>query len=458
MTSIKGAFMERDFDFDLFTIGGGSGGVRASGFAAKFGARVGIAEAQYLGGTCVNAGCIPKKIMSYAAAFQHKFDDAQGYGWHGKKMAFDWEQLMQAKDREIARLRDNYRNLLANAGVTIFDAHAVIEGPNTLRINGKKITARHILIATGGKPLLPTLPGIEHAISSDDFFKLTALPKRAVVVGGSYIAVELASILNSLGSQVTVVHRSEQILRGMDHELGEALMVEMRKKGVVFQLNTQVKAITQSKQIKQVRLSDGTSLEAECVLFATGRAPNTEGLGLAEVGINTKDNGAIIVDEQFQTNIPSIKAIGDVIDRVTLTPVALEEGMVVAKRLFNYKQESMSYDIIPTAVFTHPSVATVGFSESAAKDKFEEIRVFKSAFTSLKNTISANDERTFMKVIVDVATDKVLGMHMVGLDAGEIIQGFAAALQCGITKQQLDATLGIHPTLAEEFVTMRQPV
>jgi glutathione reductase (NADPH) len=450
--------MAQEFDFDLFTIGGGSGGVRASRFAAGFGARVAIAEERYLGGTCVNVGCIPKKLMSHAAHFAEEFQEAKGFGWTVGERTFDWPTLIAAKDREIQRLNGIYRNLLTKPGVTVFDARATIEDAHTVRVDGKLITARHILVATGGWPTLPDLPGIEHAISSNEFFSLPALPARTIVVGGGYIAVELASILNGLGSAVTVVHRGERLLRSMDHELGEVLAKEMQKKGVTISLNTEIKQIVQQAEGKQVTLDNGQTLLVDCVLFATGRQANTAGLGLDKAGVAVKDNGAIIVDDNFQTNVDSITAIGDVIDRVELTPVALAEGMIVAKRLFDQPYETMSYDAIATAVFSHPNVATVGLSEADAREKYGELRLFKSDFKGLKHTLSGSDERTFMKIVVDAQSDVVVGMHMVGPEAGEIIQGFAAALQCGITKKMLDRTIGVHPTAAEEFVTMRTPV
>lgn len=450
--------MSREFDYDLFTIGGGSGGVRASRFAAGFGARVAIAEEKYLGGTCVNVGCIPKKLMSYAAHVHQEFTDAKGFGWTVGESSFDWGALIKAKDQEIARLNGIYLNLLTKSDVTIFDTRATIEDAHTVRVGNKTVTARHILVATGGWPVLPEIPGVEHAITSNEFFHLKALPKRAVVVGGGYIAVELASILNGLGSQVTLVHRGGRLLRGMDHELGEFLLKEMQKKGVTISLETNIAKITKKGVAKAVTLDNGDTVTADCILFATGRAANTKGLGLEKAGVHLHKNGAIVVDDHFQTNVPSITAIGDVIDRVQLTPVALAEGMVVAKRLFDYKNEEMSYDNIPTAVFSHPNVATVGLSEEQAREQYEQVRLFKSEYRALKHTLSGSDERTFMKIIVDAKTDVVLGMHMVGADAGEIIQGFAAAMQCGITKKVLDRTIGIHPTSAEEFVTMRTSV
>lgn len=449
------------YDYDLFTIGGGSGGVRASRFASQYGARVAIAESKDLGGTCVNVGCIPKKLMSYSAHFHQDFADAAGFGWSVGESRFDWSALIAAKDREIARLNGIYRKILDGAKVDIVEGYAVIEDAHTVSVNGKRYTAAHILVATGGRPSVPDIPGKQLGIVSDDFFHLNALPKRAVVLGGGYIAVELASILNGLGSEVTLVYRGQHLLRGMDAELGVFLAEEMRKKGmtILFENNIEAIAATADAQgAKRVTLSDGQTLDADCVLFATGRHANTAGLGLERAGVTLTDKGAVKVDHNFVSDTPSIHAIGDVIDRVALTPVALAEGMVVAARLFNSGAREMSYANIPTAVFSHPNVGTVGLSEEDARKQFGQLRIFKSEFKALKHTLSGNSERTFMKLVVDAQSDRVLGLHMVGADAGEIVQGFAVALQCGATKAQFDATIGIHPTSAEEFVTMRTPV
>jgi len=446
------------YDYDLFTIGGGSGGVRASRFASQYGARVAIAESKDLGGTCVNVGCIPKKLMSYSAHFHQDFADAAGFGWTVGQSSFDWQALIASKDKEIARLNGIYRKILDGAKVDIVDGYATIEDAHTVSVNGRRYTAAHILIATGGHPTVSEIPGKELGIVSDDFFHLSAMPKRSVVLGGGYIAVELASILNGLGSEVTLVYRGKHLLRGMDSELGVFLAQEMSKKGMKILFENNIEAIKASGDAKQLTLSDGTHIEADCVLFATGRHANTAGLGLAQAGVALTDKGAIKVDDNFVSSVASIHAIGDVIDRVALTPVALAEGMVVAARLFNQGGRAMSYANIPTAVFSHPNVGTVGLSEEEARKQVGDVRIFKSEFKALKHTLSGNSERTFMKLVVDAQTDRVLGVHMVGADAGEIVQGFAVALQCGATKAQFDATIGIHPTSAEEFVTMRTPV
>lgn len=454
----------QQFDYDLFTIGAGSGGVRASRFAAGYGARVALAEQQYLGGTCVNVGCIPKKLMSYAAHVHQEMEDAAGFGWTIGARAFDWNALRDAKDREIARLNESYRRLLSNAGVTLLEQRATLVDGHTVNVDGKHITARHILIATGGTPVMPDVPGSGHALSSDGFFAMPGLPARAVVVGGGYIAVELASILNGLGSQVTLLYRGERLLRGMDAELGMTLAREMQKKGITVRLQTQVTAIAAQHGGKLVSLNDATAFSTDCILFATGRRANTDGLGLAQAGIVQSANGAIAVDAGFRTNLASVLAIGDVIGdvngRMQLTPVALAEGMQVAAQLFDKewreRQRPFSYRHIPTAVFSHPNVATVGWSEEQARAEHAAVRIFKSEFKPLRHTLSGSDERVFMKLVVDAESDLVLGMHMVGAEAGEILQGFAAALQCGISKKMLDRTIGLHPTTAEEFVTMRQ--
>ncbi|MGZ5884355.1 MAG: glutathione-disulfide reductase [Burkholderiaceae bacterium] len=446
------------YDYDLFTIGGGSGGVRASRFASQYGAKVALAEKSDLGGTCVNLGCIPKKLMSYAAHYHGDFADAAGFGWQLGEATFEWVTLIASKDREIARLNGVYRSTLQKAGVEVIEGHATIEDAHTVVVNGRRITARHILIATGGRPTPPTFPGCEHGITSDEFFHLHALPQRAVIAGGGYIAVELASILNGLGSKVTLIHRGNQLLRTMDHDLGTVLATEMSKKGVDIVFDTVIESMTVEGEVRRVQLSGGKTIDAECVLFATGRHANTAALGLERVGVMTRENGSIVVDEHFKSSVDSIFAIGDVIERVALTPVALAEGMMVADNLFHKGERRMSYENIPTAVFSHPNVATVGMTEEEARKQYGVVTIFKSEFKALKHTLSGSTERTFMKLVVDADSDRVLGLHMVGADAGELVQGFAVALQCHATKAQFDATIGIHPTVAEEFVTMRTPV
>ncbi|HEX9390656.1 MAG TPA: glutathione-disulfide reductase [Usitatibacteraceae bacterium] len=447
-----------DYQYDLFTIGGGSAGVRASRMSARLGARVAVAESTYLGGTCVNVGCIPKKLFAYAAHVHEDVEDAAGFGWRIAAPAFDWPTLRANKDTEIARLNQVYESLLLDAGVEILRGRATLLDAHTVSINGRQITAKHILIATGGWPVKPDIPGAEYAITSNEFFHLETLPKRVLVYGGGYIAVELASIFNGLGAATSLVYRGERLLKNFDADLGTILEIEMVKKGVNLHLRSSMERIDRHGDVCRVQLGGGERLEVDCVLFATGRAPHTAGLGLEAAGVVLNESGAIKVDAKFRSNVPSINAIGDCTDTLALTPVALAEGMVVADRLFNDGRRSIGYENIPTTIFSHPNVGTVGLSEEAARQRYEDVKIFKSNFRALKHTLSGRQERTFMKLVVDVASDRVLGVHMVGADAGEIIQGFAVALNCGATKAQFDATIGIHPTAAEEFVTMREPV
>ena len=447
-----------EYDYDLFTIGAGSGGVRASRMSAALGARVAIAEERYFGGTCVNVGCIPKKLFAYAAHYAEDFEDAAGFGWAASKPAFDWPTLVANKDKEIARLNGIYERLLTSAGVTVFKARAEVVDAHTVEVEGRRIRARHILVATGGWPVVPEIPGKEHAITSNEAFHLPRLPKRAVVVGGGYIALEFASIFNGLGVETILSYRGDCLLKVFDNDLGAFLAAEMAKKGVRVCLRSHIQQIERRGETLLCRLSDGDTIETDLVMYATGRSPNTAGLGLERAGVEMAANGAVIVDENFQTNVPSVHAVGDVIHKVQLTPVALAEGMVVADRLFGSGQRRMDYRFVPTAVFSNPNVATVGLSEAQARREYEEVAIYKSTFTPLKHRLSGRNELTFMKLVVDKRSDRVLGVHMVGADAGEIVQGFAVALVCGATKAQFDATIGIHPTAAEELVTMREPV
>ncbi len=445
------------FDYDLFTLGAGSGGVRASRYAANFGARAAIAEERYLGGTCVNVGCIPKKLFAYAAHYRDEFQDARGYGWSVTPPAFNWATLLANKDREIARLNGAYEKILKSAGVEIFRARATLVDAHTVAVAGRNITARHILIATGGWPVKPALPGAELAFTSNEAFHLDPLPRRIVIVGGGYIAVEFASIFHGLGVDTTLLYRGERLLKLFDADLGNFLGEQMQAKGIRILLQQNIVSIARAASL-QSALTDGRVLESDGVMLAMGRAPNARGLGLEAAGVKLSDQGAIMIDKNFQTSVPSIHAIGDVTDRILLTPVALAEGMVVADRLFGKNARSVSYDNIATAIFSNPNVATVGLSEADARNRGLEVAIFKSRFTSLKHTLTGSEEKVFMKLVVDRRTDRVLGVHMAGPDAGEIIQGFAVALNCGATKRQFDATIGIHPTMAEEFVTMRDAV
>ena len=444
------------FDYDLFTIGAGSGGVRASRFAANFGAHVGIAEARYLGGTCVNVGCIPKKLFAYAAHYRDDFADARSYGWTAPSASFDWATLVANKDREIARLNGIYEKALTTAGVEIFHARATLVDAHTVSVAERNITARHILIATGGWPVKPDIPGAALGFTSNEAFSLSTLPQRILIVGGGYIAVEFASIFHGLGVDTTLIYRGESLLKSFDAELGAFLGEQMQAKGIHLRLTQNIASIERGEPLK-ITLADGNILESDAVMFATGRAPALDGLGLEHTGVKLSDKGAVSVDENFQTNVPSLHAIGDVTDRVLLTPVALAEGMRVADHLFGNNSRRISYDNIPTAVFSNPNVGTVGLSESQARGRGLDIAIYKSRYTALKHTLTSSGEKVFMKLVVDKRSDRVLGVHMVGPDAGEIIQGFAVALNSGATKRQFDATIGIHPTMAEEFVTMREP-
>jgi len=445
------------YDYDLFTIGAGSGGVRAARWAAGFGARVAIAEERYLGGTCVNVGCIPKKLLSYAAHFHDDFEDAASYGWQSADTRFNWPALIANKDREIARLNGVYERILRASGVDILHARARIADPHTIEVDGRRISTAHILVATGGWPVKPDIAGAELGFTSNEAFHLAQMPARVVIVGGGYIAVEFASIFNGLGVDTTLVYRSERLLRSFDADLGRFLGEQMAAKGVRILYNRNIVSLSRAAAYA-VTLSDGSTLETDGVMLATGRAPNTRNLGLEEAGVKLRENGAVVVDEQFQSSVPSIHAIGDAIDRVLLTPVALAEGMAVAERLFNPRSRVVNYENIPTTIFSHPNVGTVGLSEFEARRRGVDIVIYRSTFTPLKHTLTGRNEKVLMKLVVDRANDRVLGVHMVGPEAGEIIQGFAVALNCGVTKRQLDATIGIHPTTAEEFVTLREPV
>jgi glutathione reductase (NADPH) len=451
------------FDFDLIVIGGGSGGVRAARMAAQRGARVALAEVAAMGGTCVNVGCIPKKLYSYAAHYAESFEESHGFGWVGQAPTLDWDALKANRTREITRLNGVYLQLLKSAGVQLLEDWATLTGKHTVEVGGQSYSAKNILIATGGTPTVPEVPGREHVITSNEIFELSPFPKRLLVVGGGYIACEFASIFNGLGAQVTQAYRGAQVLRGFDDEVRAFIAAEMGKAGVNLQLNTDIAAITKTADGLQVDMkSGGASVVMDAVLYATGREPLTGGLGLDAAGVAVNEAGAIQVNAHYQTSVPSIYAVGDVTARLQLTPVALAEAMVVVDHLFGpaagKKPRRMSYDFIPTAVFTHPNIGTVGYSEAEAREKFGQISVYRSDFKALRHTLSGSTERTLMKLLVEDATDRVVGLHMVGADAGEVVQGFAVAMKAGATKAMFDSTIGIHPTAAEEFVTMREPV
>ncbi|GAB4177442.1 MAG: glutathione-disulfide reductase [Thalassobaculales bacterium] len=443
------------FDYDLFVIGAGSGGVRASRIAARLGARVAVAEEYRYGGTCVIRGCVPKKLLSYAAHMREEFEDAAGFGWTVPPASHDWATLIANKDREIARLEGIYRGLLSNAGVTLYEGRARIAGANTVEVGGRRITAEHILVATGGRPEMLPVPGIEHAISSNEAFHLAALPRRVAVVGSGYIAVEFAGIFNGLGAQTMLVYRADRPLRGFDEDVRTVLAEEMAKKGVVLRPHTTVERIERLPQGLRLTLGRGEPIEVDAVMYATGRSPNTADLGLESVGVHLNKKGAIAVDEYSHTTAPGIHAVGDVTDRIALTPVALGEGQALATTLFGGRKVAFDHADVASAVFSQPNVATVGLSEERARRERGEIDVYATRFRPLKHTLSGRDERSFMKLVVDRRSDRVLGCHMVGADAPEIIQGLAIAVKMGATKAQFDATVGIHPTAAEEFVTLR---
>ena len=448
-----------DYDFDLFVIGAGSGGVRAARVASGYCAKVAIAEESRVGGTCVIRGCVPKKLLVYGAHFAEDFEDASAYGWTlAGEPSFSWKTLIANKDKEIERLNGIYKKLLAGSNIELFENRAVLKDAHTIAVGDKTVTADRILIAVGGTPTLPDIPGIEHAISSNEAFHLEDLPKRIAVVGGGYIAVEFAGIFAGLGAETSLIYRGDLFLRGFDQEVREFTAEEVAKKNISLRFNNNIEKIDkQADGSLLAYLTDGSILEADTIMYATGRVPNVMDLGLENVSVEQKTSGAIVVNDQFQTAEPSVYAIGDVIDRVQLTPVALAEGMALVRNLYAGKNQQVDYDLIATAVFCQPNIGTVGLSEEKSRELYENVDVYKSTFRAMKHTISGSDEKTFMKMLVDRDSDKVLGVHMVGPDAGEIIQGIAVALKAGATKAVFDSTIGIHPTAAEEFVTMREP-
>lgn len=447
------------YDVDLFVIGAGSGGVRAARMVAGHGAKVAIVEDLYFGGTCVNVGCVPKKLYVYASQFSESFSGAAGFGWNVEAAPiFDWSTLVKNKTKEITRLQSVYNNLLQNSGVQVVNGRGTIVDAHTVKVGDKIYTAERILVATGGWPFVPDIEGKEHIVTSNEIFNLPVLPKRMVIVGGGYIAVEFAGIMHGLGVEVTILERGEKILRGFDEDVRDFLVAEMIKKGIKFMPNTYVDCVEQLGASFTVHTAAGETVATDLVMYATGRVPNTKNLGLENVSVALDSKGAIIVNQDYQTNVPSIYALGDVTNRVNLTPVATAEGMFLANKLYANKTGVVDYENIPTAVFSQPNIGTVGLTEAQAREKFNDIDVYKTDFKAMKNTLSGSSERTLMKMLVVRSTDKVVGMHMVGSDAGEIIQGFAVAIRAGATKAIFDSTIGIHPTAAEEFVTMRKPV
>ena len=427
--------------------------MRASRVCATLGARVALAESGRFGGTCVNVGCIPKKLFSYAAHFRDDLKDAADFGWSVAEPTFDWDKLVANKDREIDRLNGIYERILVNAGVSIFRDRAVVVDPHSVSLAGKTFSAKHILVATGSWPQLPDIPGKELGITSNEAFSLENLPRRVLIVGGGYIAVEFASIFNGLGVQTTLAYRGTQLLRGFDADLGQRLAEEMGRKGVTILL---AKNPVKIEKGLKVTFQDGSSGEFDLVMFATGRHPNKSGLGLEAAGVKLAADGAIAVDEYSKSSVDSIHAIGDVTNRLNLTPVATSEGMALAKTLFGGKPSPVDHENVPTAVFSNPNIGTVGLSEATARERFGKVDIYKTAFRSLKHTMGASEEKIFMKLVVDAASQRVVGAHMLGPDAGEVIQGIAIAVKLGATKAQFDATIGIHPTAADEFVTMRE--
>lgn len=450
--------MDSGFDFDLFVIGAGSGGVRAARVAARLGARVAIAEDSRLGGTCVNLGCVPKKLLVYASGFSRDFEDAAGFGWTVGERRFDWPELIRRKDAELERLNRHYAKLLEGSGVEIIRGRARLTGPHHIEVAGRALRARHVLVATGSRPVVPELPGAELGVVSDHLFQLQQLPRRVLIVGGGYVAVEFAGIFHGMGSEVAVSCRADRLLRGFDADVREFVTQAMRGQGIDLRCESHVQGLVRAGTALRAQLAEGGELEADLVLFATGRAPNTHGLGLEALGVTLDAHGAIVVDEFGRSTVPSIHAVGDVIGGLGLTPSAIAEGQALAERLFDGRTRPVDLSGVPSAVFGHPELASVGLTEEQARERHGAVRVFRSRFRPMKTTLSGRAERGLMKLVVDAATDRLLGVHVVGPEASELIQGFAVALKCGATKAQLDETLGVHPTAAEELLTMREPV
>ena len=444
------------YDYDLFVIGAGSGGVRAARMAAGFGARVGVAEERYLGGTCVNVGCVPKKLFVYGSHFGEDFEDAAAFGWQTAGAEFHWPTLRDNKTREIERLNGIYHGLLSDAGVDILADRAVLAGPHTLRVGQRTVTAANILIATGSWPVLPPFPGNELVITSNEAFYLDEFPARVLIIGGGYIAVEFAGIFAGLGADVTLSYRGGLFLRGFDVGIRRFVADEIGSKGIDLRFESRIESIVRQGSDLHCAFEDGSALDADLVMVATGRAPATGGIGLDAAGVTTGPGGGIPVDRFYRTNVPHIYAIGDVIDRLQLTPVAIAEGMCIAHNLFNGESRTLDYDNVPTAIFCQPNIGTVGPTEEDARREHPRLVVYESAFKPMKHTLSGRAERTMMKLLVDGDDDRVLAAHMCGPEAGEIIQGLGVAIKAGATKADFDATIGIHPTAAEEFVTMRQ--
>ena len=444
-----------EYDFDLFTIGAGSGGVAASRRAASYGARVAVCEERRVGGTCVLRGCVPKKLLWYASHIRDELEDAIGYGWRFDAPRVDWKHVIEAKRAELDRLEGIYQRMLAKAGVEVLEGRGCIVDPHTVEVEGRRFTAKKILIATGGWPSLPEIPGIEHALTSNEALELEDVSGHLAIVGGGYIGVEFAGIWRGAGAEVTQIIRSDSLLKGFDTDVRLALTEAMRARGIELMTGNHVNAIEKRDGKLRLRLDRGEHIEVDQVLFATGRHPHSHDMGLEEVGVKLDERHAIIVDEWSRTNVPSIYAVGDVTHRVALTPVAIADGRAFAETEFNDNPTPVDHDAAPTAVFSQPPVATVGLNEEQARDLgTSEIDCYRASFRPMKFVLTERQERTMMKLVVERETDRVLGVHMVGPDAPEIIQGFAVALKAEATKAHFDATVGIHPTSAEEFVTM----
>jgi glutathione reductase (NADPH) len=445
-------------DFDLFVIGGGSGGVRAARIAASHGARVAIAEEYRLGGTCVIRGCVPKKLLVYASRFADAFDDAEGFGWRVGPAAFDWRSLIAAKDAEIGRLEAIYRRLLDQSGVTVFETRAVLEAPGRIYLasQGRTVSAATVLVATGARPHRDhAIPGIEHAISSNEAFHLPQLPGRVVIAGGGYIAVEFAGIFKGLGSAVTLVHRGDRLLRGFDDDLRSDLAAALGGRGISLKFGAKLARIDKTEGGLAATLSTGETLAADAVMVATGRLPNTEGLGLERAGVNLGPNGRVVVNEQSRSSVASIYAVGDVTDRVNLTPVAIREGHAFADSLYGERAWTTDHTMIPSAVFSTPEIGSVGMTEADARARFGEVDIYKTRFRPMKGILAGRDERMLMKLVVDAGSGRVLGCHVLGEDAAEIVQMAAIAMRMGATKADFDSTMALHPSAAEELVTLR---
>ncbi|MGE5268581.1 MAG: glutathione-disulfide reductase [Thiohalocapsa sp.] len=446
------------YDYDMITLGAGSGGVASSRRAGSYGARVAIVEESRIGGTCVLRGCVPKKLLVYGAQFADAFADAAGFGWHVAPPVFDWPALIAAKNRELDRLEQIYVNMLKNSGVEVIAGRGILVDPHTVEVAGRRCTAETILIATGGHPTVPQIPGIEHVISSNEALDLPQLPRKIVIVGGGYIAVEFAGIFRGFGVEVVEIIRREELLYGFDDDLRVSLAQEMRARGIEIHTRTNVARIEKAPhEGYSVYTEIGQEISADLVMYATGRGPNTRGLGLDAVGVKTNERGAVLVDEWQKTSIPNIYAVGDVTDRLNLTPVAIAEGRAIAETLYNNNPMKMDHDDIPTAVFSNPPIGTVGLTEAQARERYgDDVDIYCARFRPMKNTLSGRDERIFMKLVVEGRSDRVLGCHMLGPDAPEIVQGLAIAIKCGASKRMFDQTVGIHPSAAEEFVTMRE--